>query len=69
MDHPQDVFTFASLPSVLSLGQRKFLTLRLSFYSTLIKRLACSSALFTPQIDINHTCQGVWNDKCTLLQI
>lgn len=47
MDHPEEVFTFASFPSVLSLGQTKSLKLHLSFYSTLIKLFTCLSALFT----------------------
>lgn len=47
MDHPKEVFTFASLPGVLSLGQTKSLKLHLSFYSALIKLFTCLSALFT----------------------
>lgn len=37
MDHLKEVFTFASLPNVLSLEQAKFLKLHLSLYGTLIK--------------------------------
>lgn len=44
--HTGEMFTFASLPVVLSLGQTKFLKLHLFFYSTLIKRYTCFVSTF-----------------------